>query len=187
MAYDWASTSTHVSLDFYKDYVFGATLGFFLLGVFTDLILRGGCLYLFLTGLIGTEILIFFLNTVVRLITGIDQFGLPNQIAFWFQGFIQSTILTLQLFVLPLIIAGKCRDMMSLWELPLAGQIVAMAQAVGIIVPVTIAPGIDALFKLANVNQDGLNVVATILLCVSIIPMRFSIKNDWHRLTEQRQ
>jgi len=72
MAYDWASTSTHISLDFYKDYVFGATLAFALLGVFTDLILRGNYLYLFLSGLIGTEIVIFFLNTVVRLITGVD-------------------------------------------------------------------------------------------------------------------
>ena len=75
--------------------------------------------------------------------------------------------------MLPLIIAGKCRDMMSIWELPLAGQIVAMSQAVGIIVPVTVAPGIDALFKMAHVNQDGLNVVATILLCISIVPIRF--------------
>jgi len=73
--------------------------------------------------------------------------------------------------VIPLVIAGKHRDKVAIWELPFAGQIIAVSQVVGIAVPCMFAPGMDLLIDLLFSGDDVFNFISAALILISIFPV----------------
>ena len=123
-------------------FVLGAIIALCTIGIITDLLLKGRYFYNSLAGLIGLEII--FLLCVLFIdgsCTQLEDYSLT------IQGFLMTSIQVLQLFVLPLEIAGRIRDKVSLWELPLAGQILGVAMINGIIVPIMVAPFFDLIYS----------------------------------------
>lgn len=123
-------------------FVLGAIIALCTIGIITDLLLKGRYFYNSLAGFIGLEII--FLLCVLFIdgsCTQLEDYSLT------IQGFLMTSIQVLQLFVLPLEIAGRIRDKVSLWELPLAGQILGVAMINGIIVPIMVAPFFDLIYS----------------------------------------
>ncbi len=79
-----------------------------------------------------------------------------------------STLATvLQLQSIPLYIAGRYRDMNSAWELPLAGQMLAIMQIMALVLPSIIAPAMFILFR-TIIGQKSL---ALVMLLISVLPL----------------
>lgn len=86
----------------------------------------------------------------------------------------------LQLLVLPLEIAARHRDNVSLWDLPLAGQILGVAMIIGIAVPITFAPIMDLIFELV-VGDSGVQLVALVLHLLSIAVLWPYLKKEYSK------
>jgi hypothetical protein len=96
--------------------VFGAIAAFCLIGLFTDLLLKGRYFYNTMAFFEMLEILLLvsvLLSSATC--TSIKDYSVS------IQGLLMTSIQVLQLLVLPLEIAAKHRDAGSLRELPLAG------------------------------------------------------------------
>ena len=89
-----------------------------------------------------------------------------------------TSIQVLQLFVLPLEVAGKIRDKVSLWDLPLAGQILGVAMINGIIVPIMIAPFFDLIYS-SYLPQEAVQLVAIFLHFLSIGPISRQLRSEY--------
>ena len=76
----------------------------------------------------------------------------------------------LQLLVLPLEIAARHRDKNSLWELPLAGQMLSVAMIIGIAVPILFAPVLDT-FLNQIFTDTGVQIVALLLHLLSMVAL----------------
>lgn len=101
--------------------VYGSTLGFLTLGLYTDFIARGRNLYTLLAVFIAIQFLYILVFTIYDAIFGVTDFNLKEKISIGIFGYTSCLTSVLQLQSIPLYIAGRYRDLNSAWELPLAG------------------------------------------------------------------
>lgn len=67
-------------------------------------------------------------------------------------GYVTCITSVLQLQSIPLYIAGRYRDLNALWELPLAGQMLAAAQIFVLLLPAMFAPVLFYTIRSFNTN-----------------------------------
>jgi hypothetical protein len=112
-------------------------------GVFTDFIAKGKYLYILLASFILVEMLYILFLVVYGLASHSDEVPLPSKLNFWCYGFIICLTTVIQLYQIPLFIAGKYRDLNNPWELPLAGQLLAVAQVFVLWLPGILAVSLE--------------------------------------------
>ena len=71
---------------------------------------------------------------------------------------------------MPLVIAGKHRDVSSPWELPLAGQLLAISAVVVLVIPRSLAVFLNAaLFQFISFGWQKLTI--SVLELISLLPL----------------
>ena len=164
--------------------VYGSMSGLLTLGVYTDFLARRN-LYTLLVSLIFVQILLVTVQTVYQFITSSQDFIISNNFATFLVGYFYglSSITILQ--QLPLYIAGRYRDMNSVWELPLAGQMLAVVQIFALWIPLMLAPVVLGLFYAIVPSQNnsetpgpktGSKFIVLIILIFSVLPLRYLVK-----------
>jgi hypothetical protein len=112
----------------YEKYFFYGSMGAFsTLWIFTDVISKGKNLYTLLALVIVAQAIVLLCHIII---TASKQSNLlvisevPSVLMF---AYLQCFTVVLQLQLIPLFVAGRYRDLNSPWELPLAGQMLALA------------------------------------------------------------
>lgn len=77
--------------------------------------------------LILTKLLFVLAVTVYTLVSGAQLIESHPKTVMFLYGYCSCLVTTLELQQIPLYIAGRYRDLNSAWELPLAGQMLAIA------------------------------------------------------------
>ena len=104
---------------------------------------------------------------------------MTGSFAYCLYGYFYTLVATLELQQIPLYIAGRYRDLNSAWELPLAGQILGIAQFCVLFVPSCLGPVLLLLiFQMSGVNEADwktINIIRSlviVMLIISILPLR---------------
>jgi hypothetical protein len=71
--------------------------------------------------IITVEIIYFAVLMIYGIVTQSEDLFFPFVINFWIYGLMVCLATVIQLYQIPLFIAGKYRDLNNPWELPLAG------------------------------------------------------------------
>ena len=158
--------------------VYGTTLGLLTLGFYTDVIARRN-LYTLVASLIVFQILFVGTETIYMICTSSTNIFINNDVAAFFQGYYYCLATVLQLQQIPLYIAGRYRDLNSAWELPLAGQMLGLAQVFVLWLPSILGPVIYEIFvgifpnqkDLTNSGKTGTKWLVLLILCCSVIPL----------------
>jgi hypothetical protein len=148
--------------------VYASTLAFLTLGFYTDFIARGRNLYTLLFAFILTQFVISLVLSVLDYSFKADVNStvfLYVEVSLFSYAATLATVLQLQ--SIPLYIAGRYRDMNSAWELPLAGQMLAIMQIVALVLPSIIAPAMFILMP----TTVGRKSLALGMLVISVLPL----------------
>ena len=105
---------------------YGAIAALCTLGLYTDLLAQRN-LYTLLATVIVVQILFILTQTIFEICTNSVTLFLNEKFAAFLAGYFYSLTTVLLLQQIPLYIAGRYRDLNSVWELPLAGQILGIA------------------------------------------------------------
>ena len=145
-------------------------------GVFTDFIAKGKYLYILLASIIFIEMLYIFFLIIYGLAEHSGNVPLPEKFNFWCYGFIICLTTVIQLYQIPLFIAGKYRDLNNPWELPLAGQLLAVAQVFVLWLPGIVSVSLEWSITTLEIPVVWERVIVFIMLGCSLLPLLKMVK-----------
>lgn len=155
--------------------VYGSTTAFLTLGVWTDFLSRGRNLFTLMAGMMATKLVFVSLMICYNLKTGEQLIERYAKTIMFLYGYSSCLVTTLELQLIPLYIAGRYRDLNSAWELPLAGQMLALAQLAVLWFP-NIFASVICQFMSGIDNAIVVKLPIILLLAFAFVPMRTILK-----------